>query len=160
MTQTIDIHGKPYVTVAGRVEEAHKANKTISITTEIIPADVVLFKATVVTEKGTFTGYSAANPNKPIEKQSPYEVAESSAIGRALGFAGYALTDGIAAAEEMHKVSHTQEAQDVEDVFDTAQDAIEIRTAGPQSKKPGAQYKYNRITKKFVGWVEEDTVNS
>lgn len=103
MTQTIDIKGKPYVTVAGRVEEAHKANKTLSITTELVPADVVLFKATVVTEKGTFTGYSAANPAKAIEKMTPHEVAETSAVGRALGFAGYGIAEGIATAEEIHK---------------------------------------------------------
>ena len=87
---TVNIHGKEYVTVAKRVEMAHEANDTLSITTELIQNDPVLVKATVTTKKGVFTGYSASYGavNKPIEKQSPFEVAETSAVGRALGFAG------------------------------------------------------------------------
>ena len=38
---------------------------------------------------------------KAIEKASPYEVAETSAVGRALGFAGYGIVGGIASADEM-----------------------------------------------------------
>ena len=91
----IQIHGKQYVTVDERVKAAHEACKKISISTEVLPmADKIVVKATVVTEKGTFTGISAANEAKLIEKQSPYEVAETSAVGRALGFAGYGVING------------------------------------------------------------------
>ena len=101
---TIKIHGKQYVTVDGRVKAAHEACKKISISTEVLPIpDKVVVKATVVTEKGTFTGISAANEAKMIEKQSPYEVAETSAVGRALGFAGYGVINGIATADEIAK---------------------------------------------------------
>lgn len=100
----IKIHGKDYITVAGRLKMAHDAAKKISIFTEVLPIpDQIVIKATVVTEKGTFTGISAANPAKFIEKQSPYEVAETSAVGRALGFAGYGVTESIASADEMAK---------------------------------------------------------
>jgi len=99
---TIQIHGKHYVTVDERVKAAHEACKTLSISTEVLPiADKIVVKATVVTEKGTFTGISAANEAKTIEKQSPYEVAETSAVGRALGFAGYGVINGIATADEI-----------------------------------------------------------
>lgn len=102
--QVVNIHGKSYLTVAGRVSMAHEANeKTLSITTELVDAENVLFKATVVTPKGTFTGYSAVYSKGMIEKQSPYEVAETSAVGRALGFAGYGAVDSIASADEMVK---------------------------------------------------------
>src|SRR5215207_1297519 len=101
---TIKIHGKEYVTVDGRLKEAHKDCKALSITTEVLPvADKIVIKATVVTPKGTFTGISAANEAKLIEKQSPYEVAETSAVGRALGFAGYGVINGIATADEITK---------------------------------------------------------
>jgi hypothetical protein len=40
---------------------------------------------------------------------SPYEVAETSAIGRALGFAGYGIVDGIATADEMVKADNDPE---------------------------------------------------
>lgn len=100
---SINIHGKEYVTVSERVTEAHKELKNIDITTEVLFQDPVVIKATVKTEKGLFTGISAANPAKAIEKQSPYEVAETSAIGRALGFAGFGIVEGIATADEMVK---------------------------------------------------------
>jgi hypothetical protein len=36
-----------------------------------------------------------------VEGQAPLEVAETSAVGRALGFAGFGSTDDIASADEM-----------------------------------------------------------
>ena len=101
---SIQIHGKQYVTVDERVKAAHEACKTQSISTEVLPStDKIVVKATVTTEKGTFTGISAANESKLIEKQSPYEVAETSAVGRALGFAGYGVINGIATGDEIAK---------------------------------------------------------
>jgi ribosomal protein L40E len=105
---TVLIHGKEYITVAERLTKAHSELEKISITTEVLYTDPVVVRATVITPKGTFTGISAANPVKSIEKESPYEVAESSAVGRALAFAGYETTNGIASAEEMKKVSLAQ----------------------------------------------------
>lgn len=100
---SINIHGKEYITVAERVKAIHEAEKSFSIITDLINNDPVVVKATVTTPKGTFTGISYANFDKAIEKQSPYEVAETSAVGRALGFAGYGLVDDIASADEMYK---------------------------------------------------------
>lgn len=99
----INIHGKEYVTVAERVKAVHETEKKVSITTELLRDDPVVIRATVTTEKGVFTGTSYANTDKAIEDKSPYEVAETSAVGRALGFAGYGLTDDIASADEMYK---------------------------------------------------------
>ena len=98
----VNIHGKEYVTVAERLEKAKK--DLLSVNTEVLLNDPVVIKATIVTSKGTFTGISAANASKQIEKESPYEVAETSAVGRALAFAGYETTLGIASAEEMMKI--------------------------------------------------------
>jgi hypothetical protein len=109
----VRIHGKDYMTVAGRLQMAHDAMKNISIITEVLPVqDQVVVRATVTTPKGTFTGISAANPTKLIEKQSPYEVAETSAVGRALGFAGFGALDNIATADEMVKSTNQREDDD------------------------------------------------
>lgn len=97
----ISIHGKQYVTVAERVLEAGK--DFLSLDTEVLFQNPVVVKATVTTTKGNFSGISGANPNKQIEKMSPYEVAETSAVGRALGFAGYGAVEGIATADEVVK---------------------------------------------------------
>lgn len=111
----ITIHGNEYVTVAERVQAVHELKK-LDITTEVLShTPSVVVKATVVTDKGTFTGISAANPNKPIEKMSPYEVAETSAVGRALGFAGYGVIDSIATADEIVKADVKKEPSQIMD---------------------------------------------
>lgn len=102
---SINIHGKEYVMVNERVSAAHDELAELDITTEVLYQEPVVIKATVKTKKGIFTGISAANPAKAIEKQSPYEVAETSAVGRALGFAGYGIVESIASADEMAKAS-------------------------------------------------------
>ena len=99
---TVMIHGKEYITVAERITAA--GEDLIGVDTEVLFQEPVVIKATITTKKGTFSGISAANPSKSIEKESPYEVAESSAVGRALAFAGYETTNGIASAEEMQKI--------------------------------------------------------
>ena len=100
----IKIHGKDYVTVNERVMDLHEniGDTTVSITTEVLQhIPKVVIKATVTIGENVFTGISAADPDKPIEKKSPYEVAETSAVGRALGFAGYGIATSIASADEI-----------------------------------------------------------
>jgi len=101
---TVNIHGKQYYTVAERLELAKL--DILAISTEVLDKDPVVIKATVTTKKGVFTGISAANPSKTIEKVSPYEVAETSAVGRALAFAGYGVDGSVASAEEINKAEH------------------------------------------------------
>ena len=100
---SIKIHGKEYITVAERLAMAKE--DIVSVLTEVLAHEpLVVVKASVGFKSGgVFTGISAANPSKAIEKMSPYEVAETSAVGRALGFAGYGATDDIASADEMVK---------------------------------------------------------
>lgn len=97
----INIHGKSYNTVAERIISAGK--DLLEVHTEVLLHDPVVIKATIKTPKGFFSGISAANPSKKMEADSPYEVAETSAVGRALAFAGYETTNGIASAEEVKK---------------------------------------------------------
>lgn len=102
---SIQIHGKEYITVNERVQEAHDKTDFIELNTEVLLHNPVVIKATVKTKTGAYTGISAANPAKTIEKQSPYEVAETSAVGRALGFAGYGIVNSIASADEVKKAT-------------------------------------------------------
>lgn len=120
----IKIHGKDYITVAERVEALITSGQEYSITTEVISHDPVLIKATVTIGESTYTGHSAANPTKAIEKASPYEVAETSAIGRALGFAGFGITDGIASADEMLKTPYGGSQASTEPVINLNEDPI------------------------------------
>lgn len=108
--KTINIKGKEYVPVVERVKEAHAQDKDVSITSEIIQMVVdtetprVTVKATVVFKGKTFTGHSQAEFGKGMMGDVALEIAETSAIGRALGFANIGLVDGIASADEMRKV--------------------------------------------------------
>jgi len=100
----VNIHGKKYMTVAGRVELAQEKEDKLTIRTKIEHDDEkkTIVKALVITSKGEFTGHATSNKaSQGIEGKSPLEVAETSAVGRALGFAGYGLISGVASADEV-----------------------------------------------------------
>ncbi len=111
--KTINIKGKEYVPVVERVKEAHKLDESVSITTEIVSNDDkrVVVKADVRFKGVTYHGHSQAEWGKGMMGGVALEVAETSAIGRALGFANIGLIDGIASADEMRKVN-TKETDD------------------------------------------------
>lgn len=102
----VNISGKQYVTVAERVAAMHESRngETVDVHTWIAAEneEYVTMAATVRTPAGTFTGHARSDKGKGnIEGQSPLEVAETSAIGRALGFAGLGVVEGIATADEV-----------------------------------------------------------
>lgn len=113
----VNIHGKEYMTVARRVELAHEAQAVEGIETEVLSHDPVVIRAKVTVKGKVFTGISAVDLDTPrqIEKQNPYEVAETSAVGRALGFAGYGLIESIASAEEMVRATSDNREQKAAD---------------------------------------------
>jgi hypothetical protein len=104
--KTINIKGKEYVPVVERVKEAHRLNDDkLTIQTAIISNDEkrVVVKAEVMVNGRWYTGHSQAEWGKGMMGGVALEVAETSAIGRALGFANIGLIDGIASADEMRK---------------------------------------------------------
>jgi len=105
--KTINIKGKEYVPVVERVKEAHNLDKDVQIMTDVVDFGEtrVVVKATIVFNGKTFTGHSQAEWGKGLMGAVALEVAETSAIGRALGFANIGLLDGIASADEMRKAN-------------------------------------------------------
>lgn len=99
----VNIHGKDYMTVARRVELAQESKALEGVETEVLNHNPVVVKATVHLKGEIYTGISSVSLDSPrqIEKQNPYEVAETSAVGRALGFAGYGVIESIASADEV-----------------------------------------------------------
>lgn len=155
--KTINIKGKEYVPVVERIKEFHRLHPEGEIETHIlcmgndeITEDGksilkndkrVVVKAVVkfqietkekVTTMGhyrwiNFSGHSQAVYGKGIMGDVALEIAETSAIGRALGFANIGLLDGIASADEMRKVSKRQatynkNAEDKENGVDPLED--------------------------------------
>jgi len=104
---TIDIHGQSYVLVKDRILRFHELYPKGSITTEIISSDTksVVIKATVKPDEvRIFTGYSEAHRSGPMGMVA-VEIAETSAVGRALAMLGIGIIESVASADEMNKAS-------------------------------------------------------
>lgn len=102
---------QPYIRVDGRVtmmEQEHQGTgETYSIHTEFVEAvpGTHVCRATVKCMRGTATGHAqiGTGDDNPVDRTNPLENAETSALGRALGFLGYGLLGtGIASAEEVY----------------------------------------------------------
>jgi hypothetical protein len=108
----VDLHGKTYYTVAERLKLAQGEDFVPPVgikamdTTVTQTGNLVVVRAHVLFSDGrVFSGHSLVNMNAtgPAERDAPLETAETSAVGRALAFAGYyGSPDGIAGAEELH----------------------------------------------------------
>jgi hypothetical protein len=105
----VKIHGKEYKTVAERVADIHTIHKDkpLSIETDLVSWNdgVVIFKATVTTGAGIFTGYAYEREGaSQINKTSALENCETSSIGRALAAAGYGGTEYASANEVQNAI--------------------------------------------------------
>lgn len=104
--KTVDIKGKDYAQVNDRVKAFRELCPNGAITTDILDmADgVVTMKATVYDEEGNILGTGLAQEKESssfINKTSYIENCETSAVGRALGFAGIGVDGSMCSAEEL-----------------------------------------------------------
>ena len=104
--KTIPIKGKDYVEVNKRVIAFRKLFPDGSITTsfEAFANDTILVKAEVKDGYGTILASGLAFEDKAsstINKTSFVENAETSAVGRAIGFLGIGIDTSIASYEEV-----------------------------------------------------------
>lgn len=119
---TIDIKGKRYTTVDSRVEFFREKFPTWSLETEYPVLDldkgVCVCRVIVKDENGkqVADGYAHEWQSKPgsmVNKTSYIENAQTSAVGRALGFIGIGINGmGIATAEEVQTAITHQENND------------------------------------------------
>ncbi len=113
----VKIHGKDYKTVAERINDLQKDHSEYAISTELISDkdNVVIMKATIVTENKTASGYAEeVRGSTTINKTSALENCETSAVGRALAFFGYAGSE-IASADEVAAAINNQLPQKASD---------------------------------------------
>ena len=110
---TIDIHGKKYAMVHDRIKAFRKVFPEGRIDTSVIKCegDMCIVTAKVYNEEGSMLGSGTAQEaqgTSTINKTSYVENCETSAIGRALGVAGFGLLDSIASADEMKNAAREQ----------------------------------------------------
>ena len=103
-----------YSKISSRVKAFCSTFETAQILTEIVKDELghVIFKAHAVVD-GTIKGTGHAHEvegSKNTNNTSHYEVCETIAVGRALGFIGYSETDTLASYEEIEN-SKLQETQ-------------------------------------------------
>lgn len=103
--QFMDVKGKMYAPVNERIKAFRRVYPTGSITTEVVSEDdkVIAMKATAaVGDTVLATGHAFEIKNGSyINKTSYMENCETSAIGRALGIAGFGIDAAICSAEEL-----------------------------------------------------------
>lgn len=117
--KTTDVKGKAYAEVNQRIKAFRMVYPTGNISTEMISNEngVCIFKATVgflnddtglYTTLGTGTAYEQEGSSF-INKTSYIENCETSAVGRALGMAGFGIDTSIASAEEVQNAIMQQD---------------------------------------------------
>lgn len=102
----VDVKGKKYAMVNDRVKAFRMVCPNGAINTDIISLGdgIVTIKATVSDEEGRILGTGTAQEKESssyINKTSFIENCETSAVGRALGFAGIGVDGSMASAEEV-----------------------------------------------------------
>ena len=112
--KTTDIKGKDYAEVNQRIKAFRMVYPQGSLPTEIISIDngTVIMKCTVLDEDGRIlsTGHAYEKENSTfINKTSYIENCETSAVGRALGLAGFGIDTSIASYEEVENAIVQQE---------------------------------------------------
>ena len=112
--KTTDIKGTEYAQVNERIKAFRMVYPQGSIVTQMVSNDngVCVFKASVATEDGVILGTGTAYEKEGstfINKTSYIENCETSAVGRALGMAGFGIDVSVASAEEVQNAINNQE---------------------------------------------------
>ena len=116
-----DIKGKQYAEVSERILAFRKLNPNGRIITEIVDKteNDVTIKATIYdeNEKELATGYASEVKKGMVNSISMLENCETSAIGRALGFCGFGIDNGIASGQDMQKVEEFKKKNRKEEIY-------------------------------------------
>ena len=111
---TTNIKGKDYAEVNQRIKAFRMLYPTGKIITEMVSNEngICVFKASIYNDDGkilaTGTAYEKENSSF-INKTSYIENCETSAVGRALGVAGFGIDASIASADEVQNAIQNQE---------------------------------------------------
>lgn len=158
-----------YANVNERVLAYRKIYPNRRIETEIleITEDKIRMKATVYNDENEIlaTGHAGEVKGGIINTVSMIENCETSAVGRALGFAGFGIDGGIASEQEIQKVEEYKLANKKIEIYNkmyiSEQDAIMIlKTAiGDLMRKQGIVKQELEVMVRNQIWTELDELN-
>lgn len=143
---TTDIKGKDYAEVNQRIKAFRMVYPQGSLLTEMLSNEngVCIFKASVYTDDGKLLATGTAYEKEGstfINKTSYIENCETSALGRALGIAGFGIDTSIASADEVQNAIANQEV--------TQEEADNYTlTFGKHKGK-----KLNELPKDYIEWM-------
>ncbi len=111
--KTTDIKGKDYAEVNQRIKAFRMVYPQGTIQTHLVSNEngVCVFRASVLAQDGTLLGTGTAYEKEDssfINKTSYIENCETSAVGRALGMAGFGIDVSVASAEEVQNAINNQ----------------------------------------------------
>ena len=161
MIEAIDVKGKDYAPVNERIKAFRAVCPNGSVTTEIVYMDggVVTMKATITDEEGRVISTGLAQEKESssfINKTSYVENCETSAVGRALGFAGIGVDGSICSAEELANALNNQgkpESKPVPDKPDrkvTSEEAMNLKRYCKKEELPEEAI-YGYFKRKSIG---------
>lgn len=138
--KTLNMHGKNYVEVAERVTQVHEAKAEFDIlkSEPMQVADRWLWVSVIKINGHQYMGNAEIKMNAPKntpDGTNPFECAETSAIGRALGFAGFGSVESIASKDEIERGKP----------FSGAQEESKPAQAAPQPQANNEQGDPNRL---------------
>ena len=112
---TTDIKGRPYTEVNQRIKAFRMVYPEGKIMTSLISCNdgVCVFKASVYGDDNTPLGTGHAYEKESssfINKTSYIENCETSAVGRALGMAGFGIDTSVCSAEELTNAINNQKS--------------------------------------------------
>ena len=109
------LHGKDYVEVAERVRIAHSSEHQFEQveTTHFAIAERWFVRCSITVDGKLYIGTAEIKftaPKNTPDGTNPFECAETSALGRALAFAGLGTVESIASFDEVYRVEAIEDA--------------------------------------------------
>ena len=163
-----DIKGKMYAPVSERVLAFRKVYPSGSIVTEIIDhtdTSVSMKTTIMVDDKIIATGQASEVKKGLVNSTSMLENCETSSVGRALGFAGFGVDNGIASQEEIENDNKMKEENKRLEIYDKTYipeyEAINfVKTAiNILVRKQGIMLDELKIAVKEQCWTSLDNLN-